>query len=301
MSQKNKIPMKIKTLYFCFFTLIIVSAGCNIKQQADTQEERKVNIVYTDWSEAVALTNLSKILLEEKMEYEVVTKLTDVESAYQEVASGQAHVFPDAWLPETHSHYFEEYGNNLQKLSVIYPGARTGLVVPEYSNYQSVEDLVNLEMNILGIDTGAGVMRQTRQAIELYDLTGVRLQNLSEQEMTRQFSEAYKRRNEVVITGWEPHWLFARYEVRFLEDPREVYGHMDNIFALGTNNLEKEHPHVVRFFERMQLSEDQINQLIYFMNQDDDPEVGIREWIDKNEYIVNQWVKDLKPEREKIM
>jgi glycine betaine/proline transport system substrate-binding protein len=37
------------------------------------------------------------------------------------------------------------------------------------------------------------------------------------------------------------------------------------------------------------------------VNQYEDPEIGVREWIDKNEYVVNQWVKGLKPEREKIM
>lgn len=294
--------MKInRSIVLLFIITIALFTGCKMQPTEYTEEDRTVRMVYTDWTEAIAITHLAKILLEEEMEYEVETKLTDVENAYKELSEGKAHVFPDAWLPETHQHYFETYQEHIQKLGIVYPDARTGLVVPEYSTYQRIEDLQNESFHILGIDSGAGVMRQTRQAIEAYRLTGVTLRNLSEQEMTDQFTEAYKRRNEVVITGWEPHWLFARYDVRFLKDPKGVYGLNENIFSLGTGDLHEKHIHVVRFFERMQLSEKQINNLIYYMNREEDPENGVREWIDKNEYIVNQWVKDLKPERKKIM
>jgi ABC-type proline/glycine betaine transport system substrate-binding protein len=33
------------------------------------------------------------------MEYEVETKLTDVENAYKEISEGTSDVFPDTWLP----------------------------------------------------------------------------------------------------------------------------------------------------------------------------------------------------------
>lgn len=293
--------MRFIALLTVSFAYSILFQGCRMQPNDYVEEDRSVRIVYTDWSEAVALTHLSKILLEEKMEYDVETKLTDVESAYREIAEGKSDVFTDAWLPETHNRYFEEYKNSIEQLGIIYPDARTGLVVPDYSRYNSITDLQEASMNIVGIDSGAGVMQQTRNALEVYELRGLKLQHLSEAEMTNAFTEAYKRRNEVIITGWEPHWLFARYEARFLEDPEGVFGHKENIFALGTKGIKNKHPHVVQFFERLQLSEKQINNLIYYMNSELDPEDGVREWIERNEYIVNQWVKNLKPERKKIM
>jgi glycine betaine/proline transport system substrate-binding protein len=57
----------------------------------------------------------------------------------------------------------------------------------------------------------------------------------------------------------------------------------------------------VRFFERMQLTENQLNRLVYQVRLSEDPRQGVKNWIDENEYIVNQWVKNLKPERKKIM
>jgi glycine betaine/proline transport system substrate-binding protein len=105
----------------------------------------------------------------------------------------------------------------------------------------------------------------------------------------------------VVVTGWEPHWIFARYEVRFLEDAEKIFGENEKIYTISRLGIEEDHPRVVRFFERMQLSEKQLNSLVYYMRRNEDPIVGIREWIKKNEYVVNQWVKDLGKEREKIM
>jgi glycine betaine/proline transport system substrate-binding protein len=234
------------------------------------------------------------------MEYQVILKLTDVESAYQEIASGESDIFADAWLPETHKNYMEAHNGKIEKLGIIYPEARTGFVVPEYSNLQMISDLTNYSHPVIGIDEGAGVMQKARLAIEKYSLKN-HLNSLSEDEMIKQLEDSIKRRKEIVITGWEPHWIFARYEVRFLDDPDNIFGEKENIFAVGTMGIVEKHPMAVRFFERMQLTENQLNRLVYQVRLSEDPRQGVKNWIDENEYIVNQWVKNLKPERKKIM
>ena len=259
-----------------------------------------IKLVYTDWSESVAITHLSAVLLEEKMEYKVIIKLTDVETAYQEIASGEFDVFADAWLPETHKKYMEQHAGNIEKLGIIYPEARTGFVVPAYSELQSVSDLKNYSNPLIGIDEGAGVMQKARRAGELFNLPGPLL-NLSEEEMISNLEDSIKKRKDIVVTGWEPHWIFARYEVRFLEDPENIFGEKENIFAVGHTGIEELHPRAVRFFERMQLTEKQLNSLVYQVKLSDDPRQGVKNWLKENEYIVNQWVKNLKPERKKIM
>ena len=281
-----------------FAVLLLAIFSCTTKP-AD-EEDRTLRIVYTDWSESVAITHLSAVLLEEEMDYKVILKLTDVESAYQNIGSGEFDVFADAWLPETHRQYIDAHEGKIEELGIIYPEARTGLVVPEYSQLQSIADLKNYPHPIVGIDEGAGVMQKTHLAIENYTLPNVLL-NLSEDEMAEQFEDSIKRRNEVVITGWEPHWIFARYEVRFLADPDNIFGEKEKIYSIGRTGLNEDHPHAVRFFERMQLSEKQLNSLVYHIRLTDDPKIGVKNWMKENEYIVNQWVKNLKPERKKIM
>lgn len=295
--------MKIRMLNIAIALLGFVglTACTSQPQQSPPSGPQQVKLVYTDWSEAVALSQLSKLMLEEEMGFEVQLKLVGLDSAYAELARGDADVFADAWLPETQSEYWAKYADSLEKLSILYPHARTGLVVPAYSRFHSIEDLKTSETAIVGIEADAGIMFQTRKAITDYQLSTVSLKNLSEKEMTAQFAEAYKRMEELVITGWEPHWLFDRFKVRFLDDPKLVFGEQENIYALATKGLEGRFPQVVRLFERMQLSEKQMNSLIYLMSSEADPEDGVREWMRKNEYLVNQWVRNLRPERKKIM
>lgn len=298
MKKRVKRYLKKIRIAQALVAVLILTGSCQSSDSAD--ETRTLRIVYTDWSESIAITYLTSVLLEEKMEYTTILKLTDVESAYDEVAKEEADVFLDAWLPETHKQYYDEHAEAVELVGITYPEARTGLVVPDYSQFRTIADLKSYPNPIIGIDPGAGIMLQTQQAIRQYGLN-ISLKNLSEQEMLQHLEDSVKRRKEVVVTGWEPHWIFARYNIRFLDDPEDVFGHQEKIYTIAHNNIEQEHPQAVRFFERMQLSEKQLNQLIYEVHISDDPKMGVKNWIEQNEYIVNQWVKDLKPKRKKIM
>ncbi|WP_340114627.1 glycine betaine ABC transporter substrate-binding protein [Maribellus mangrovi] len=279
--------------------LILLAFFSSCQTGTKPEDERSLKIVYTDWSESVAITYLSYVLLEEHMDYDVVLKLTDVETAYNEVANNEADVFTDAWLPETHKRYIEANENQLEMLGITYPEARTGLVVPAYSKLESIDDLKNYPHPIVGIDAGAGVMEKAQAAIDKYSLPNSLLA-LSEEEMVEQLGDSIKRRKEIVVTGWEPHWIFARYDVRFLEDPDNIFGQREKIYTVGRKNLEEKHPNAVRFFERMQLTEKQLNSLVYEIRVSEDPVNGVKKWMEQNEFVVNQWMKNLTKERKKI-
>ena len=278
-------------LSFAFF----VSCSTSTKPE----KERSLKMVYTDWSESVAITYLSAVLLEKHMDYKVTLKMTDVEEAYREVANNKADVFTDAWLPETHKQYFNQHKENLEMLGITYPEARTGLVVPEYSELHSVTDLKNYPHPIIGIDAGAGVMQKAQTAINKY-AQGKALLALSEEKMVEQLNDSIQRRKDIVVTGWEPHWIFARYNIRFLEDPDNIFGQKENIYIIATKNLEEEHPNAVRFFERMQLTKNQLNSLVYEIRISEDPVEGVKKWMEQNEFVVNQWMKNLTKERIKV-
>ena len=287
--SKNKIIALL--LSFVFF----VSCSTSTKPE----KERSLKIVYTDWSESVAITYLSAVLLEKHMDYKVTLKMTDVEEAYREVANNKADVFTDAWLPETHKQYFNQHKENLEMLGITYPEARTGLVVPEYSELHSVTDLKNYPHPIIGIDAGAGIMQKAQKAINKY-APGKALLALSEEKMVEQLSDSIQRRKDIVVTGWEPHWIFARYDIRFLDDPDNIFGQKENIYTIATKNLEEEHPNAVRFFERMQLTKNQLNSLVYEIRISEDPVEGVKKWMEQNEFVVNQWMKNLTKERIKV-
>jgi glycine betaine/proline transport system substrate-binding protein len=45
------------------------------------------------------------------------------------------------WFPNTHASQMEEYGDDYEDLGANLEGAITGLVVPEYMDIESIEDL----------------------------------------------------------------------------------------------------------------------------------------------------------------
>lgn len=279
----------------CFFL------GCAAPGPKQEDAKQEIQIVYTDWSESIALTHLVQVLLERDLGYEVVLKLADIDQVFQDIASGDADLFTDAWVPSTHAEYLMMYEDRLEDLGPNYKNARTGLVVPAYMDIESIEDLRYMHSGpIAGIDSAAGIMQNTRHALSLYQLENSLLV-LSDKKMSQMVENAIKRRQDIVFTGWEPHWLFHRYELKYLDDPKGVYMEQERIHTIARSGFSEDHPRAKKFFERMLLTEGQINSLLFEMKLQADPLIGVKKWIDKNEFTVNQWTRGLGKEREKIM
>ena len=286
-------------LLICLVLLTSVMVACG--NMTEEEEKKEIRLVYADWSEGVAMTYLAAEILDSELGYDVETKMTDIESVFKEIGSGQYDLFVDAWLPETHSTYMETYGADLENLGVNVETVRTGLMVPEYFEARSISDLDEEVDQIIGIGSGAGVMEAARTAISKYSLNASLIEG-SEQAMTDTLSEAIKRRVPIVITGWTPHWIANRYELRFLDDPENIFGEAEQIYTLARSGFSSEHPKVVTFFERFKLTSSQLGALMDELQTFPNNERrAVQNWIRDNEFIVNQWVKELHPVREKLM
>ncbi len=293
--------MKVfKKLSFVFLAIWMVS--CAGPTTTDIEDPGEVMIVYTDWAESIAMTYMAQVLIERHIGYDVVLKLNDVDEVFAEIAASEADVFLDAWLPATHIEYLEMYEGSFEDLGPNYRNARTGLVVPDYMDMQSIDQMNEYYPGgqIAGIDSTAGIMRSAFIALDMYDLEN-ELMVLSDAEMSERLEEAIKRRQDIVVTGWEPHWLFHRYDLRYLEDPHNVFMETEDIHTIARNGFSEEHPHLTEFFQRMVLSEKKMNELLYEMKLEPDALEGVKNWIRKNEFTVNQWTRGLGTEREKIM
>lgn len=276
-------------------------AAVACEQTAKEEEPKTIKMAYANWTEGVAMTYLASELMEERLGYEVVTKMTDVRSVFELLESGEYDVFVDAWLPNTHGGYMKQYGKELEDLGVNVKQVQTGLMVPDYVEAESISDLEGSMNRILGIGSEAGITRTTQSALEAYGLS-LKLVNGSEQSMTDSLINAIKRRQPAVITGWTPHWVSNRYNLRFLEDPQNVYGDAETIHTIARDNFTKEYSRAALFFERFQLTEEQLAELMNEIITLPGNEVrAVQNWIEDNEFVVNRWVRGLQPERQKVM
>jgi len=252
-----------------------------------------VKIAYVNWAEGIAMTNLAKVVLEDEMGYDVQTTMADPGLVYASLAQGDQDVFMDGWLPVTHKSYMDKFSNDLTDLGYNFKGARIGLVVPSYVTINSITEMNSVKdkfnSQIVGIDSGAGIMAATEKAIDAYGLDYT-LQESSGPVMTATLADAIDNNEWVVVTGWSPHWMFARYDLKFLQDPEGVYGAVENIHSIARRNFIIDMPEAAQFFTHFFMTESELGSLMGKIADSNDPEDAAREWMKNNMDVVEKWI-----------
>jgi len=257
-------------------------------------EDRSIKVAYVNWADGVAITNLAAVVLEDRLDYEVKLTMADVAPIYTALDNGTQDVFLNGWLPITHNRYWEEFGDTLEDLGPNYEGAKIGLVVPDYAPVRSIEDLnANKDAfdgEIIGIDPGAGIMDKTKKALDAYNLD-YKLVQSSGPAMTAALKKAIDGDEPIVVTGWTPHWMFARWDLRFLEDPQGVYGASEEIRTIGRPGFEADHPEAAAFLQNMLLNDEQLSSLMAAIRASDDkPRAVAAQWVSEHKALVDGWL-----------
>lgn len=271
-----------------------IAFGCGSKEKA-AEEKQTVKLVYVNWAEGIAMTNLAKAVLEDKMGYEVQTQVADVGPVYTSVASGDNDAFLDGWLPVTHASYLEEYGEQIDDYGTNYDGARIGLVVPSYVTINSITEMnANKDKfngQIVGIDAGAGIMKATERAIDTYGLD-LELVASSGPAMTAALKKAIDKNEWVAVTGWKPHWKFARWDLKFLDDPDGEYGAVENIHCIARKGLDTDMPDVAAFLKAFHMDDQTLGDLMGKIADADkaDPSEVAKTWMNEHMDLVNTWL-----------
>jgi len=275
------------------------SNDANTTESSDGDTETKsINMVYVNWSDSIALTSLAKVILENELGYEVNLTMADIAPIFTAIANGDQDVYMDAWLPITHGNYMKEYGDDIEDISVCFTEALSGLVVPSYMDIDSIDQLNDiadeLDSEIIGIDPGAGLMQSTETVIEKYGLN-LDLISGSEAAMTAMLSDAIDNKEPIVVTGWAPHWMFAKWDLKFLKDPDMVYGEAEKIHVLGRTGFSSEYPEATKFFQNFSIDNTQMAELMdAISNSEEEPETVAAEWLSKHEDLKNAWLSDSK-------
>lgn len=279
------------------FALTVLAALCLVVGcgQSEKAAPKNVKLVYVNWAEGIAMTNLAKAILEDKMGYQVEIQVADVGPVYTSVASGDADAFLDGWLPVTHASYMEEYGDKVVDLGTNYDGARIGLVVPSYVTINTIPEMNEhadkFDGKIIGIDAGAGIMKATSKAIEAYDLK-LELVPSSGPAMTAALKKAIDNDEWVVVTGWKPHWKFARWDLKFLEDPEKVYGEIENIHTIARKGLKQDMPEVAAFLKNFHMTDQTLGDLMGKIAEAEEADAATvaRTWMTNHPDVVSAWI-----------
>lgn len=226
------------------------------------EEAKPVKIGWAAWSDAEFVTKLAAKIIKDKLGREVELVQTDVAPLYQGVSRGDLDAMMMAWLPQTHADYHGKVKNKVETLGTVYQGAKLGWVVPAYipeSELNSIEDLQKPEIKqklgstVQGIDPGAGLTRLSEKALKDYGLEGYKLQISSEAGMLTSVDRAVRTEKWFVATSWSPHWMFGKYELRYIADPKGSLGEAEHVDVLARQGFKQDNPDVAAFLSRMKL------------------------------------------------
>ncbi|MDV6319224.1 glycine betaine ABC transporter substrate-binding protein [Chromohalobacter sp. HP20-39] len=276
---------------------IMMAAGAGLNAGIAQAQDSKgdITLAYVEWASEVASTNVVRAVLEQQG-YNVEMSSLSAAAMWQAVAYGDADGMVAAWLPTTHKQYLNKVEDKVVNLGPNLQGTKLGLVVPDYTDISSVAnlddkaDMINGE--IIGIDPGAGLMGLTEEVIKEYDLGDeINLQSGSGATMTAALSNAIQNDRDIVVTGWTPHWMFSRWDLKYLDDPKNVFGDAEHISTIARKGLKEDMPGAYAILDNFEWTPEQMGQVM-LMNQkeDSDPYENAKKWVENHPDVVAEWV-----------
>ncbi|MFI8263075.1 ABC transporter permease/substrate binding protein [Streptomyces sp. NPDC085665] len=228
---------------------------------------RKISIGYIPWDEGIASTYLWKELLERRG-FQVEAKQLELGALFTGLAGGQVDFQTDAWLPVTQAQYWEKYGNKLDDLGSWYGPTSIELTVPSYmKDVTSLADLKGkgdrFKGRIIGIEPSAGAMGILKgKLLKEYGLDGeYQVVDGSTPGMLAELKRAYEKQEPVAVVLWSPHWAYASYDLKKLEDPKGAWGKGDGIHTLARKGFAQDEPEVASWLRSFKLTEAQLTGL----------------------------------------
>jgi glycine betaine/proline transport system substrate-binding protein len=266
--------------------IMVAVASC-----AGPKNEKKIFVSYPNWSEGIAMTHLTKAFLD-KNGYEVDIKPIEPGPIYASLSKGDADVFLDAWLPYTHAEYWERFGDKIDHIGTAFGNGTTGLVVPSYVTIDSINQMNEyveaFDGEIIGIGSGAGVHKNTLKTIEEYELDFKQVTS-SGPAMVAALEKAINDEEWIAVTGWKPHFMWARFDLKYLEDPNGVYP-TDQVQILARKGFTTEFPRLAEFFGNFKLKEAKLYELVDAVENADDPLAGAEQFYQNNKELIDGWL-----------
>ncbi len=276
------------------------------------EQESVVRLASTGSPSSVATSNLFRAVLEERLGYRCRIKKMGIEQVWRDVANGSEDLMLCAWLPQTHQPYLKQYASRVEVLEPFYKGTRSGLMVVSGSTGRQtgesgqdvpfnipVQTIADLEAQapafaaeIISVEPGAGVSMNAQKAIEQYQLDSYDLVEGTEADLSKRVERALRNEEWIVFTGWTPHWMNHRWSVRFLDDPKGVFGDAGGIHPVVRQGFQESFPGVQELLTRFRLNSDQLGQLMdWNARSKASPYQNAKRWLRTHPGVVDGWLQ----------
>ena len=147
------------------------------------------------------------------------------------------------------------------------------------------------EHEIIGIEPGAGIMGQASNALEDYGLDQWTLVEGSSAAMVATLKKSYDAEKPIIVTGWSPHWMFASFKLKYLDDPKGSFGGAEDIHTLVRKGLDKDAPGAYTILDQFLWEPIALEEVMILISSGMDAGEAAEEWIGANPDKVAEWTK----------
>src|SRR5699024_5319626 len=94
-----------------------------------------------------------------------------------------------------------------------------------------------------------------------------------------------------LFRSWNPHWMFAKYpDMKYLDDPKEIYGAEEGINSLARLGLEEDKPEAYKLIDQFEWEVEDMEQIMYEAQETgEEIEDVAKRWVEENEDKVAEW------------
>ena len=226
------------------WTLVVIFSIVMIFGSSAQAQNKKLKIGVLQWNDCMSVSMAAEYTLE-RFGYEVEqVEFFEWGIAFAALERGDIDLLASL-INFCAQDYWARSKEKTEKIGVPSFGMEQGLVVPSYVPIDSIDQINSIKdkvgNKIIGIEPGSGLMRQTGQVMEAYNIE-LELAEGSSAAMTASLKSAIAKKKWIVTMLWTPSWMVQTFDVKFLKDPKGVQQSAQAYHYLGRKGFRKDHP-----------------------------------------------------------
>lgn len=254
-------------------------------------EEKSITIGTMSWEDLTPITGITKKVLEDSGYTVKVVPFSEWGIAYAALAKGDVQIMASQ-TDYVAQDYWNKNKKRLEKISPVSHGLFQGVAVPKYVTIDSIDQLNDnaekLGGKIVGIEPGAGLMKDTSNAVKDYDLK-LQLVEGSTAAMTAALKSATDRKEWIAVTIWEPSWMAQKFDIKFLADPKGVFPPPQSYYWIGQKGFSAENPHAREVIASVYVPLADITAINSAVNEGKTMDEAIKGWTDTHADLLKRW------------
>ena len=254
-------------------------------------QEKAIKMGTLSWEDLTPITGITKKVLEDAGYTVTVTDFSEWGIAYAALTKGDVQILTSQ-IDYAAQDYWNKNKSRLEKISPVSHGLYQAIAVPTYVTIDSIDQLnENADKfggKIIGIEPGSGLMRDAGNAVKDYGLD-LTLVEGSTAAMTAALKSAVDRKEWIAVAIWEPSWMFQKFDLKFLKDPKAVFPPPQGYYWIGQKGFSEANPQARELIASVFVPNADITAINGAVKDGKSMEQAIADWTAANAGLLKLW------------